>query len=78
MENKYFVFRAYRYRESGNWEYKLVGAYDTLAEAKQAYHTNMGSIIKDSNDFAMCVIVDMFSTKVIGDFSDTRNNPEEE
>ena len=53
METKYFVCRAFRYKASGNWEYKMVGAYDDVSTAKQAYYSNMGSIIKDSNDFAM-------------------------
>ena len=52
IETKFFVVEAYRYKESGNWEYKMVGAYDTLSAAKQAYYSNMGSIIKDSNDFS--------------------------
>lgn len=38
METKYFVARAYRYKESGNWEYSLVGMYNTLSAAKQAWH----------------------------------------
>lgn len=71
METKFFVLRAYRHKDSGNWEYSLVKMCDTLDEAKQVYHANMGSIIKESNDFAMCVIVDSYSNKVDGDYSDT-------
>ena len=71
METKFFVIRAYRYKESKKWEYSLVKMCDTLDEAKQVYRSNMGSIIKDSNDFAMCVIVDSFSNRVDGDYSDT-------
>lgn len=71
METKFFVVRAYRYRESQKWEYQLVKMCDTLDEAKQVYHANMGSIIKESNDFAMCIIIDSFANKVDGDYSDT-------
>ena len=78
METKFFVLRAYRYKESQKWEYSLVKMCDTLDEAKQVYHSNMGSIIKDSNDFAMCVIVDSFSNRVDGDYSDTHVEPVEE
>jgi hypothetical protein len=53
METKYFVAKAYRYKESGSWEYSLVGMYSDLSSAKQAYHDNMGRIIKNTNDFAM-------------------------
>jgi hypothetical protein len=78
METKFFVFRAYRYRQSGSWEYQLIKMCDTLTEAKQVYHANMGAIIKESNDFAMCVIFDSFANKVAGDFSDTHTEPEPE
>lgn len=71
METKFFVFRAFRYKESKSWEYKLVGMYDTMSEAKQAYYANMSAIIKPTNDFAMCVIVDSFSNQVVGDYDDT-------
>ena len=76
VETKFFVLRAYRYRESGSWEYSLVGMYSDLSAAKQAYHDNMGKIIKNTNDFAMCVIIDSFSNRVDGDFSDTHTEPE--
>jgi len=76
METKFFVLRAFRYRESSKWEYKLVGMYDTPALAKQAYHSNMSDIIKQSNDFAMCVIVDSFGNPVEKDFLDTHTEPE--
>lgn len=76
METKWFVLRAFRYKESKKWEWKAVGMYDTLDEAKKAYHDNMGAIIKNSNDFCMCVIVDSFSLRVDGDFSNTHVEPE--
>lgn len=76
MEQKYFVFRAYRYRESGNWEYKVVGMYDSLSEAKQAFHSNMGAIIKQSNDLCMCIIFDSFGNPVESEFDSTYVEPE--
>lgn len=76
MEQKFFVCRAYRYKESGNWEYSLVGMYADLSAAKQAYHDNMGRIIKNTNDFAMCILFDCFGNKVMSDFDDTHIEPE--
>lgn len=76
METKYFVVRTFRYKSSGNWEYSLVGVYDTLSEAKQAYHDNMGRIIKPTNDFAMCMIFDNFGNAIASDFDDTSASPE--
>ena len=78
METKYFVARAFRYAESGNWEYKICGMYDTLSEAKQAYYSNMGSIIKDSNDFAMVILYDIFGNKLLSDFDQRVIEPEPE
>lgn len=75
METKYFVCRAFRYKESGNWEYKMVGAYDDLSTAKQAYYSNMGSIIKPSNDFASVILYDSFGNKILSDFDDTHEEP---
>ena len=71
METKYFVVRAFRYKESKNWEYKLVGAFDDVSAAKQAYYSNMGSIIKPSNDFAMCILFDSYGNKIISDYDST-------
>lgn len=71
METKYFVCRAFRYKESGNWEYKLVGMYDDVSTAKQAYYSNMGSIIKDTNDFAMVILYDSYGNKIIADYDST-------
>ena len=76
METKYFVCRAFRYKESKNWEYKMVGAYDDLSAAKQAYYSNMGSIIKESNDFAMVILYDSYGNKIAADYDSTYVAPE--
>lgn len=78
MEPKYFVARAFRYAESSNWEYKMVGMYDSLSEAKQAFHSNMGSIIKDSNDFAMVILYDCYGNKILSDYDQRIIEPEPE
>ena len=78
MEIKYFVARAFRYRESGSWEYKIVGMYDDLSAAKQAFHSNMGAIIKDSNDLCMCIIYDSLGNRITSDFDNTIVEPNEE
>ena len=78
METKYFVARAYRYAESKGWEYNLVGMYATLSAAKQAFHDNMGRIIKSSNDIAMCIIFDSYGNKIDSDFDTTYVEPEPE
>ena len=71
MGTKYFVCRAFRYKESGNWEYKMVGMYDDLSAAKQAYYSNMGAIIKDSNDYAMVILYDSYGNKILSDYDST-------
>ncbi|MBR6507482.1 MAG: hypothetical protein IKT37_07785 [Clostridia bacterium] len=71
METKYFVSRAFRYASSKNWEYSLVGAYDTLEAAKQAFHDNMARIIKNTNDICMCIIFDSFGNRIDSDFAST-------
>lgn len=71
METKYFLVRAYRYKESKSWEYGLVGMYSDISAAKQAYHDNMGRIIKNSNDFAMVILFDNFGNKIMSDYDDT-------
>ena len=76
METKYFVARAYRYKSSGNWEYSLVGMYDDISAAKQAYHATMGSIIKATNDFAMAILYDSYGNKIMSDFDSTYVAPE--
>lgn len=76
METKFFVAEAYRYRESGSWEYKLTGKYDDLTTAKQSYHSRLGAIIKASNDFAMVILYDSFGNKIMSDYVDTHTEPE--
>ena len=76
METKYFVARAYRYKDSGSWEYKIVGMYDDITTAKQAFHSNMGAIIKPSNDICMCIIFDSYGSLITSDFDTTYVEPE--
>ncbi len=76
METKFFVVEAYRYKESKKWEYTLKGMYDTIEAAKQVYHSRLGAIIKDSNDFAMVILFDNFGTKIQSDYVDTHTEPE--
>lgn len=78
METKYFVVRAYRYAESHNWEYNIVGAYDTLSAAKQAYHDALAKIIKSSNDHAMAIVFDSYGNKIMSDYDTTYVPPVEE
>lgn len=79
METKYFVARAYRYANEGHaWEYGLVGMYDDFSAAKQAFHDNMGRIIKNTNDFAMCILFDSFGNKLMSDFDNRYVEPEPE
>lgn len=78
METKYFVARAFRYKESGNWEYSLVGIYADITSAKQAYHSTLGSIIKASNDFAMAILYDSYGNKIMSDYDSTYVAPEPE
>lgn len=74
---KYFVAEAYRYRESGNWEYKASGSYNTLYEAKNAFHARKAAITKASNDFVMVILFDAFGNVKMTDFDDT-HTPEPE
>lgn len=77
METKYFVVRAYRYAsESHGWEYNLVGMYNDITAAKQAYHDNMGRIIKATNDFAMVILFDSYGNKLMSDYENTYVAPE--
>ena len=76
METKYFVCRAFRDKESGAWEYKMVGMYDTLSAAKQAFHSNMAAIIKSSNDICMVIIFDSYGNQIDSDFDTTYVAPE--
>ena len=76
METKFFVAEAYRYKESGNWEWKLAGERDDYDVAKQLYHDRCSAIMKASNDFAMVIWFDSFGNKILSDFID-RSIPEE-
>ena len=78
METKFFVAEAYRYKESGKWEYALKGMYDDLSVAKQVYHSRLGAIIKNTNDYVMVILYDSFGTVVERDFVDTSVEPEPE
>lgn len=76
METKFFVAEAYRYKESGNWEYSLKGMYDDLTVAKQMYHSRLGALIKATNDFVMVILYDSFGNRIMADFVDTHVEPE--
>lgn len=75
METKYFVAEAYRYKSSGNWEFKAVNSYNTLYDAKNAFHARKAAITKDSNDFVVVILFDMFGNKTMSDFDDTHEEP---
>lgn len=74
---KYFVAEAYRYRASGNWEYKVSGSFDTLYEAKNKFHERKAAITKDSNDYTLVVVFNARGNVIYSDFDDTRT-PEPE
>lgn len=76
METKFFVVEAYRYKASGNWEWKLSGEKDDYDAAKQFYHDRCSAVMKESNDFAMVIWFDSFGNKILSDFID-RTTPEE-
>ena len=76
METKLFVMEAYRYKESGKWEYSLKGMYDDLSAAKQMYHSRLGALIKNTNDFVMVILYDSFGNKIQSDYVDTHTEPE--
>lgn len=78
MPTIFFVIRAYRYRESQKWEYSLVKMCTDIEDAKRTYHSNMSAIIKDTNDFAMCTVIDNFGNSVEKDWLDTHTEPEPE
>lgn len=77
MDTKYFVAEVYRYKASGNWEYKASGSYDSLYDAKNAFHARKSAITKDSNDFAMVILFDMYGNRVMSDSDDTHVEPNE-
>ena len=76
METKYFLTEAYRYKASGNWEYKAVGIYNPRYDAKNAFHSRKAAITKASNDFAMVLLFDMYGNKVMSDYDNTYEAPE--
>ena len=78
METKFFVAEAYRYKEGGNWEYSLKGMYNDLATAKQMYHSRLGALIKNTNDFVMVILYDSFGNRIEWDFVDSTTEPEPE
>ena len=75
METKYFVAEAYRYKSSGNWEFKAVNSFNSLYDAKNSFHARKAAITKDSNDFAMVILFDMFGNRIMADFDDTHEEP---
>lgn len=77
METKFFVAEAYRYKASGNWEWKLAGEKDDYIDAKQFYHDRCSAIMKATNDFAMVILYDSFGNKILSDFIDRTTQPEE-
>lgn len=77
METKFFVVRAFRYaNEEHKWEYSLIGMYDDISVAKQAYHDNLGRTIKDSNDFAFAILFDSWGNTIEKEY-DNKYIPEE-
>ena len=78
METKFFVVEAYRYKASGNWEYKMNGMYDSLKQAKSIFHARCSAIIKDTNDFCMVMLYDNWGNRIEIDVVDTSEAPEPE
>ena len=76
METMYFVAEAYRYKESSKWEFKAVNSYNTLYDAKNSFHARKAAITKDTNDFAVVILFDMFGNKIMGDYDNTYVAPE--
>ena len=56
----------------------MVGMYNDLSSAKQAFHSNMAAIIKATNDIAMVIIFDSYGNKIDSDFNSTYVAPEPE
>ena len=53
-----------------------MGIYNTLYDAKNAFHTRKAAITKASNDFAMVLLFDMYGNKVMSDYDNTYEAPE--
>lgn len=75
MDTIYFVAEAYRYKESGNWEFKAVNKYETLYDAKNAFHARKAAITKASNDYVMVILFDMYGNRIMADFDNTHEEP---
>ena len=75
MDTMYFVAEAYRYKSSGKWEFKAVNSFDSLYDAKNSFHARKAAITKDSNDFALVVLFDMFGNMTKSDYDDTHVEP---
>lgn len=78
METKFYVAETYRYKESKNWEYRMVGMYSDLLVAKQSFHARLSAIIKSTNDFAMVILYDNFGNRIEYDVADFTAQPEPE
>lgn len=76
METIYFVAEAYRYKESQKWEFKAVNSFNSLYAAKQSFHSRKAAITKDSNDYAMVILFDMYGNKILSDYDNTYVAPE--
>lgn len=76
METRYFVAEAYRYKASGNWEFKAVNSFNNLYDAKNSFHARKAAITKESNDFVMVILFDMFGNKIMSDYDNTYVAPE--
>ena len=76
METKFFVVEAYRYKASGNWEYKMDGMYGSLTQAKSIFHARCSAIIKDTNDFCMVMLYDNWGNRIEIDVVDTSDPSE--
>lgn len=64
----YFVAEAYRYKESGSWEYSVKGMFTNLSDAKQMFHSRLGAISKASNSQAMAILYDSQGNVISSDY----------
>ena len=76
IDTKFYVAETYRYKESGSWEYRMVGMYSDLLAAKQMFHSRLSAIIKNTNDFAMVILYDSFGNRLDYDVADFTAQPE--
>lgn len=75
MDTMYFVAEAYRYKSSGKWEFKAVNSYDNKYDAKNAFHARKAAITKDTNDYALVVLFDMYGNMTMSDYDNTIVEP---